>query len=201
MVSADVSGPGAEGLRGRRCLVTRATAGIGRATALSLARAGATVHATGRRRERLDGLADEAVRAGGPGVIHPLPFDVSDRRGCETALADPALQELDTLVYCATKYAVNALTEAIRLDVQGSGVRVMNVEPGMVETEFSEVRLGDREAAAKVYDGLTPLSAEDIAETILWMLSRPPHVNVQEVVVFPTAQSGVGPGKVHRRGS
>jgi hypothetical protein len=104
-------------------------------------------------------------------------------------------------VYCATKYAVGALSEALRLDVQGTGLRVTNVLPGMVETEFSQVRLGDVAQAAAVYEGMTPLSGEDIAETILWALDRPPHVTIQELVVFPTDQAGVGPGKVHRRSS
>jgi 3-hydroxy acid dehydrogenase/malonic semialdehyde reductase len=100
-------------------------------------------------------------------------------------------------VYCATKAAVLALTEGLRMDVKGTGVRVVNIEPGMVETEFSEVRLGTPEKARQVYEGMTPLSARDIAETIVWCIKRPAHVNVQELVIFPTDQAGVG--LVHRR--
>ena len=95
-------------------------------------------------------------------------------------------------VYCATKFAVRALSEGIRMDIHGSGVRVTNIEPGMVETEFAEVRYkGDAERAAQVYQGYQPLRAEDIADTIVWCVERPPHVDVQELVVFPTAQSAI----------
>lgn len=99
-------------------------------------------------------------------------------------------------VYSATKAAVRALTEGLRLDVQGSGLRVTNIAPGMVETEFSDVRLGDKDAAKKVYEGMKALSAEDIADCISWALSRPAHVNIQEMIVFPTNQAAVG--YVHR---
>lgn len=95
-------------------------------------------------------------------------------------------------VYCATKAAVRALTEGLRMDLQGAGVRVMNIAPGMVDTEFSDIRFGDAAKARKVYEGMTPLSARDIAETIVWCLSRPPHVNVQELIIFPTEQAGIG---------
>ena len=101
-------------------------------------------------------------------------------------------------VYCATKFAVRALTEGLRMDLMGTSVRVTNIEPGMVETEFSEVRMGDLEKAKAVYKGLKPLEARDIAETISWCLERPAHVNIQELVIFPTAQAGVGPSYVTR---
>lgn len=94
-------------------------------------------------------------------------------------------------VYAATKFFVRGISESIRLDTLGSGVRVTNIEPGMVETEFSEVRLQDKAKAKKVYEGLTPLTAEDIADSIVWSLSRPAHVNIQELVIFPTDQASV----------
>lgn len=94
-------------------------------------------------------------------------------------------------VYTATKFAVRALTEGMRLDLMGKNIRVMNIEPGMVESEFSEVRLGDAEKAKAVYKGMTPLSPKDVAEIILWTLERPRHVNVQEMVVFPTDQASM----------
>lgn len=94
-------------------------------------------------------------------------------------------------VYCATKFAVRALSEGLRMDLLGTPVRVTNIEPGMVETEFSEVRLGDAERAKAVYRGLKPLSAADIAESIVWSLSRPAHVNIQEMVIFPTDQAAI----------
>ncbi len=95
-------------------------------------------------------------------------------------------------VYCATKAAVRALTEGLRLDLMGTKVRVTNIAPGMVETEFSEVRFGNAEKARKVYEGMTPLTAHDIADTIVWCLTRPAHVNVQELILFPTDQAAVG---------
>ncbi len=95
-------------------------------------------------------------------------------------------------VYSATKFAVRSLSESMRIDLQGTGVRVTNIAPGAVDTEFSLVRFrGDRQAAAKVYDGYEPLHAEDIAETIVWSCARPAHVNIQELVIFPTAQASV----------
>ncbi len=94
-------------------------------------------------------------------------------------------------VYCASKAAVRALTEGLRMDLQGSRVRVTNIEPGMVETDFSKVRFGSEELAKKVYANFTALSPEDIAECISWSLSRPAHVNIQEMIVFPTDQAGV----------
>lgn len=95
-------------------------------------------------------------------------------------------------VYCATKFAVRALSEGLRMDLLGTPIRVSNIEPGMVETEFSVVRLGSQESADRVYAGMKPLTAYDVADTILWVLSRPAHVNVQELVLFPTQQAAIG---------
>ncbi len=101
-------------------------------------------------------------------------------------------------VYAATKHAVRALSEGLRMDLHGSGVRVTNIEPGLVETEFSIVRYkGDEGRAAKVYADTRPLRPEDVAEAVLWCCSRPAHVNVQELVLYPTDQAHVG--MVHRR--
>jgi NADP-dependent 3-hydroxy acid dehydrogenase YdfG len=93
-------------------------------------------------------------------------------------------------VYCASKSAVRALTEALRLDLLGTGVRVSTIDPGMVETEFSEVRFhGDRERAAAVYRGTRPLTAEDVAEVVVFAATRPPHVDLAEVLLLPTDQA------------
>lgn len=99
-------------------------------------------------------------------------------------------------VYCGTKFAVRAMTEGLRMDLNGQDIRVTNISPGMVETEFSQVRLEDESKAEKVYQGMTPLEANDIAECVMWALQRPKHVNIQELVVFPTEQAAVG--QVHR---
>lgn len=100
-------------------------------------------------------------------------------------------------VYCATKFAVRALSEGLRMDLAGTGIRITNIEPGMVNTEFSKVRIGDQKKADQVYEGMTPLVAQDIAETILWCVNRPAHVNIQELVIYPTDQAHVG--QVFRR--
>jgi len=101
-------------------------------------------------------------------------------------------------VYSATKYAVRAITDALRYDVLGKGIRVSNVEPGLAETEFSEVRFkGDIARAKTVYEGLTALRAEDVADAVMWCLTRPAHVNVQSVLIMPTDQASAH--AVHRR--
>ncbi|MGL5682757.1 MAG: SDR family oxidoreductase [Marinifilaceae bacterium] len=93
-------------------------------------------------------------------------------------------------VYCATKHAVDALSKAMRIDMVKHNIRVTNVAPGMVETEFSLVRYkGDEQAADRVYDGLEPLHAEDIADVIQFAVTRPAHVCLNDIVVMPTAQA------------
>jgi serine 3-dehydrogenase len=93
-------------------------------------------------------------------------------------------------VYCATKFAVRALTKGLRLDLNATPIRISEVAPGMVETEFSLVRFhGDSERAAKVYQGLTPLGPADIADAVVWCATRPLHVNVSDIVIWPTAQA------------
>ncbi len=99
-------------------------------------------------------------------------------------------------VYSSTKFAVRAISEGLRMDLNGQNIRVTNICPGLVETEFSQVRLRDHGKAKRVYEGLQPLTGEDIAECVSWSLSRPQHVNIQEMVVYPTAQAGVT--QVHR---
>lgn len=93
-------------------------------------------------------------------------------------------------VYCATKHAVDALSRAMRTDMLRHNIKVTNIAPGMVETEFSLVRYkGDSEAAANVYKGIQPLTNEDIADTILFAITRPPHVCLNDIVIMPTAQA------------
>ena len=101
-------------------------------------------------------------------------------------------------VYCATKAAVKSLSEGLKMDLLGTPVRVTNIEPGLVETEFSTVRFrGDSDRAQNVYTGMTPLMPDDIADTILFAVTRPAHVNISEVFLMPTDQSSVS--LVHRR--
>ncbi|MGB1587077.1 MAG: SDR family NAD(P)-dependent oxidoreductase [Thermoplasmatota archaeon] len=251
-------------MKGKRALVTGATAGIGAATAQALCQAGCDVIITGRRKDRLDAQA-AAWSQQYHVAVTAAAFDVSDRGSVEQVFAArPDLADVDILVnnaglargtdkmheadaadwaqmidtnvggllwmtrpiaakmaargdghivnlgsvagrwtypgggvYCATKAAVGALSEGLRLDLHGTGVRVTNIEPGLVETEFSMVRFsGDADRAKAVYEGTRALSAQDVAETILWCLQRPRHVNVQELVLFPTDQASVR--DVHR---
>ncbi|HLZ17932.1 MAG TPA: SDR family NAD(P)-dependent oxidoreductase [Cyclobacteriaceae bacterium] len=93
-------------------------------------------------------------------------------------------------VYCASKFAVDAITQGMRIDLNPYGIKVTGIHPGLVETEFSLVRFkGDQERAASVYKGLQPLKPEDIAELILFTLTRPAHVVLADMIVFPTAQA------------
>lgn len=101
-------------------------------------------------------------------------------------------------VYGATKAFVSYFSQSLRSDLHGSGLRVTNIEPGLAETEFSNVRFkGDDARAASVYAGVEPLRAEDIAETIRWAMAQPPHVNINRIEVMPTCQALAGP-MVHR---
>ncbi|WP_287128056.1 SDR family oxidoreductase [Candidatus Cyanaurora vandensis] len=94
-------------------------------------------------------------------------------------------------VYCATKAAVRVLSEGLKQDLLGTPVRVTTVDPGLVETDFSQVRFrGDEERARQVYQGLTPLTPEDVAQVVHFCVSRPAHVNISEVLLMPTDQSG-----------
>lgn len=100
-------------------------------------------------------------------------------------------------VYCASKFGVKAMAQSLRLEVNGEQIRVTSVDPGMAETEFSDVRLKDRDKAKAVYQGVKALSAYDVAECIRWCLMLPDHVNIDEVLVKCVDQASVH--KVHRR--
>ena len=100
--------------------------------------------------------------------------------------------------YCASKAGELAITRALRLELCGTGIRVGTIDPGMAETEFSMVRFkGDESRSKKVYEGVQPLTAEDIAETLVWVASRPSHVNIDELIIKCTDQAAIH--KVHRR--
>ncbi len=100
--------------------------------------------------------------------------------------------------YCAAKAGELQITRTLRLEMNGTGIRVSTVDPGLAETEFSVVRFkGDEARAKKVYEGMKPLTAEDIAETLVWIASRPAHVNIDELLIKPTDQASMT--KIHRR--
>ena len=123
-----------------------------------------------------------------------LPHMLTRRRGHIVNLGSTAGHMTYPLgnVYNATKFGVRALTEGMNLDVQGTPIRVSAVDPGFVETEFSEVRFhGDKERAKAVYQGFTPLSADDVADAIAYVVNLPEHVNILDLVIMPTAQRNV----------
>jgi len=238
----------------KQALVTGATSGIGRATALRLAKEGYDITATGRRAERLEELRREIEASGGR--CRTLVFDVRSEEEVRRALSP--LERVDLLVnnaglaaglehidrgdtadwdamidtnvkgllyvtrvvtpkmveaggglvvnigsiagtepyengavYCASKHAVHAISQAMRADLLSAGVKVTEIRPGMVETEFSEVRFhGDKARADKVYEGVTPLTGADIADAIAWVAQLPPHMNVNDMVLMPSQQAG-----------
>lgn len=121
-----------------------------------------------------------------------IPGMVERRSGHIINLGSIAGKEVYTNgnVYCATKHAVDAINQGMRMDLNQYGIRVGAINPGMVDTEFSEVRFkGDRERADNVYKGLEPLHAEDIADIIHFVISRPYHINIADLLVLPTAQA------------
>jgi 3-hydroxy acid dehydrogenase / malonic semialdehyde reductase len=134
-------------------------------------------------------------------VIHAvLPGMLARGRGHIVNIGSIAGRETypNGAVYCASKAAVDRITAGLRMDVVGSGVKVSVIQPGLVETEFSMVRFGgDAERAESVYAGLDPLTGADIADTVVWVVSRPAHVQVAEVVVLAGAQASAT--IVHRR--
>ncbi|MBE9065971.1 SDR family oxidoreductase [Leptolyngbya cf. ectocarpi LEGE 11479] len=128
-----------------------------------------------------------------------VPGMVARRRGHVVNIGSIAARQTYAggSVYCATKAAVKALSEGLKIDLLGTPVRVTNIEPGLVETEFSNVRFrGNDDKAKSVYTGMTPLTPDDIADTILFAVTRPAHVNISEIFVMPTDQSSVA--HVHR---
>ncbi len=238
----------------KQALITGATSGIGRATALRLSAAGYAIIATGRRAERLEALKAEIEAAGG--CCTTLVFDVRSeeevRRFLEPlervdllvnnaglaaglehidrgdtrdwdAMIDTNVKGLlyvtrviapkmvaaggghiinlgsiagtepyeNGAVYCASKHAVHAISQSMRADLLASGIKVTEIRPGMVETEFSEVRFhGDKARAAAVYEGVEPLTGADIAEAIAWVAQLPAHMNVNDMVLMPSQQAG-----------
>ena len=127
-----------------------------------------------------------------------LPGMIAARRGHVINLGSYAARGVyeGGAVYAATKHGVRVISETLRLELSGTNIRVTEIDPGLAETEFSVVRLGDREKASAVYQGMQPLTADDVADVVVWVATRPAHVNVSEVVLTPTAQASLT--KVHR---
>jgi 3-hydroxy acid dehydrogenase/malonic semialdehyde reductase len=139
---------------------------------------------------------EEMIQTNISGLLHVtrqvVPTMLSRGRGDVVNIGSTSSHEVypGGAVYCATKHAVDALTRGLRMDLVASPLRVTQISPGMVDTEFSLVRFhGDHDRAANVYAGMTPLSPEDVADAAMYALTRPPHVQVGEIVLWPTAQA------------
>ncbi len=152
------------------------------------------------RLDDIDAMVDTNIK----GLLYVtravLPGMVARDRGHIVNLGSTAGRQVypGATVYCATKFAVRAITQGLKMDLHGTNVRVSSVDPGLVETDFSLVRFdGDAERAAAVYRGLTPLTPRDVAETILFCVTRPAHVNVSEVLMMCVDQSSAT--LIHRR--
>jgi NADP-dependent 3-hydroxy acid dehydrogenase YdfG len=146
---------------------------------------------------------NEMIDTNVKGLLHVdravIPLMVSRRSGTVVHIGSIAGRQVypGGNVYCATKHAVRALTDGLRIDLLGSGVRVCAIDPGMVETEFSLVRFhGDAERAGSVYKGMRPLAGDDVAELALFVATRPQHVQIADLLVLPTDQASAT--HVHR---
>lgn len=146
---------------------------------------------------------NEMIDTNVKGLLHVdravIPLMVRRRRGTVIHIGSIAGRQVypGGNVYCATKHAVRALTDGLRIDLLGTGVRVSAIDPGMVDTEFSLVRFhGDAGRAGAVYNGMRPLAGEDIAELALFVATRPPHVQIADLLVLPTDQASAT--HVHR---
>ncbi len=120
-----------------------------------------------------------------------LPYMIDNRKGHIVNISSIAGKEVYPKgnIYCASKHALDAFNAGLRLDLNGMGIKVSLVNPGLVNTEFSTVRFkGDKERADNVYEGFDPLVAEDVADLIYFIVSRPPHVNISDSMILPTAQ-------------
>ena len=121
-----------------------------------------------------------------------LPLMIERKHGHVINIGSTAGHEIYPMgnVYCATKFAVKALTQSIRVDVLDKNIKVTSVDPGMVMTEFAKVRFsGDENRANKVYDGVTPLSPQDVAEAVVFSATRPDNVNINEIILTPICQA------------
>ncbi len=152
------------------------------------------------KREDWDEMIDTNIKGLAYVTRLILPLMIKRKKGHVINIGSTAGHEVypHGNVYAATKFAVKALSQSIRIDVLEKGIKVSSVDPGMVETEFSLVRFhGDKKKAKNVYIGLTPLSPADVAEAVLFCASRPANVNINEVILTPLAQASST--QVHRK--
>ena len=144
------------------------------------------------KKEDWDEMIDTNIKGLAFVTRHILPIMIKRRKGHIINIGSTAGHDVypNGNIYAATKFAVNALSKSTRIDVLDKGIKVTSVDPGMVETEFSIVRFrGDKESARKVYTGIKPLSPEDVAETVLFCVTRPQNVNINQVILTPLYQA------------
>jgi len=144
------------------------------------------------KKEDWDEMIDTNVKGLAYVTRHVLPLMVKRKKGHVINIGSTAGHEVYPAgnIYAATKFAVKALSQSMRLDLLDKAIKVSSVDPGMVETEFSEVRFrGDKKRAKNVYKGLVPLSSKDVAEAVLFCASRPTYVNINQVILTPLAQA------------
>ena len=180
-------------------LITGATSGIGLGCARKFAENGDQLILTGRNEQRLAEISNELTEKGTQ--VKTLAFDVRDRNAAKKALDElPAeWKAIDVLVNNAglalglePEYEGNLdeLTDGLRIDVANTAIRVTNLKPGLVETNFSNIRFhGDTERAAKLYTGIKPLTGDDIADTAVYAANAPEHVQIAEVLILATHQA------------
>lgn len=153
------------------------------------------------KRKDWDEMIDTNIKGLAYVTRHVVPLMVKRKKGHIINIGSTAGHEVypSGNVYAATKFAVKALSQSIRLDVLDKGLKVTSIDPGMVETEFSLVRFrGDKERAKNVYKGLKPLSPKDVAEAVLFCATRPKEVNINQIILTPLAQASST--QVYRKG-
>jgi serine 3-dehydrogenase len=144
------------------------------------------------KKEDWDEMIDTNVKGLAYVTRHILPLMIKRKKGHVINIGSTAGHDVYPAgnIYAATKFAVKALSQSTRYDVLDKGIKVSSVDPGMVETEFSLVRFsGDKERAKKIYTGIKPLSANDVAETALFCATRPQNVNINQIILTPLAQA------------
>lgn len=183
----------------KNVLITGATSGIGEATARAFAEEGENLILTGRRVERLQALKEELQATYPDQKVWTFALDVTDmamvKDVCQAILKSVGqvhvlVNNAGAAVYSATKAAVKTFSDGLRIDTIATDIKVTNIQPGIVETDFSQVRFhGDKDKAAKVYQGLEALQAQDIAEAVLYVTKQPRRVQVSDMTIMANQQA------------
>lgn len=183
----------------KNVLITGATSGIGEATARAFAEEGENLILTGRRVERLQALKEELQATYPDQKVWTFALDVTDmamvKDVCQAILKSVGqvhvlVNNAGAAVYSATKAAVKTFSDGLRIDTIATDIKVTNIQPGIVETDFSQVRFhGDKDKAAKVYQGLEALQAQDIADAVLYVTKQPRRVQISDMTIMANQQA------------